>query len=514
MTISEKKSGEVKVSKNLLGKKSKQKGDVIMGGPSGYDGDVGERTRSTQREEIFQPAPREIVRTLTISKLQNPKKLIRECLDTVHHPETTPIVVIIDITLSRIGDIAHIFAKLPMFIGQIVMRDYVKDPQISFAAVGDATDNDEFPIQIGEFESDNKLDDSLKAIILEKGGGGGSGQESYQLMTYFYANHSSLSCNERGKKGYFFFIGDEGFYPTISKNEVKRIFGENIENDINSAEAFAKLQQKYEVFFIYPKKEWEERKKGIDAEIQNRVENAGGQYKDVDIRASLIWHNRNDLDLHCETPSGEEIYFHNKQVGHGALDVDMNVHGETTKPVENIRWPEGKAPKGKYKFYVENYGFHESSKAGTPFKVEIEINGEFQTFELKTIANETSRDSRVKVIDFDYDPNQRKVIKDNYANYDDTLIKNQWRSVIPRDHVVSITNPKAVVDAMLGVLALLNGKTLPEYVIDMQGRDQTPERIEEINKSLSNLAISYGLEKVDVELPPTTGGEPSKTHRI
>src|SRR6185503_20313011 len=106
----------------------------------------------------------------------------------------------------------------------------------------------------------------------------------------------------------------------------------------------------------YPQKSMADRRGDIDAEIRNRVVAAGGRYEGVDIRASLVWDNRNDLDLHVMAPSGEHIYYGNKrsQCG-GWLDVDMNVGGDTTKPVENIRWAKGAAPAGRYQVIVQNF---------------------------------------------------------------------------------------------------------------------------------------------------------------
>lgn len=90
----------------------------------------------------------------------------------------------------------------------------------------------------------------------------------------------------------------------------------------------------------------EERKANIDAEIKARVTRAGGMYEGVDVRASLLWDNRNDLDLHVVAPSGEHPYGHKRSRCGGWLDVDMNVNGETTKPVENVPLGQGQRTRG------------------------------------------------------------------------------------------------------------------------------------------------------------------------
>jgi hypothetical protein len=105
--------------------------------------------------------------------------------------------------------------------------------------------------------------------------------------------------------------------------------------------------------------------------IKERVKRAGGQVEGVALRASLSWFNTDDLDLHVIEPDGGHIFYGAKQSrnGNGALDVDMNVRGETRTPVENVRWP--RMPRdGRYGFFVHNFTKRESIDVG--FVIEIE----------------------------------------------------------------------------------------------------------------------------------------------
>jgi hypothetical protein len=148
---------------------------------------------------------------------------------------------------------------------------------------------------------------------------------------------------------------------------------------------------------------------GIDAEIKRRVLQAGGTHEGCDIRASLLWNNRNDLDLHVVTAGNEHIYFGAKRSGCGGwLDVDMNVRGETETPVENIRWTRGAAKAGRYQIYVQNYRFHEPSQSPTPFRLELEVSGEvYHCDAVISPARQTGAASNVVVTEFLFHPGQK-----------------------------------------------------------------------------------------------------------
>ena len=503
-----------------------------MGGGS-YDTETATAIRSTNRDVFtyqgYTGAPNPAAQRSVHPDL-NPHGKTRECMNL------TPIVVAMDVTRSRGDDSRVIYAKLPMFIGQIELKNYVPGPAISFAAIGDVT-ADRAPLQVGQFEADNRLDDVLGKIWLEEGGGG-SGQESYELAAYYYARHTRLASHDRGEKGFFFFLGDEGFYPKVDLAQAQRLLGhqppESVQQDergqiwpgethLDSAAIFAELQQKFHTFLIFPQKSLAERRRDIDAEIKQRVEAAGGRYEGVDIRASLLWNNTNDLDLHVIAPSGEHIYYaHKKSQCGGWLDVDMNVRGETTKPVENVQWTRGTAPAGRYKVFVQNYRFHERDAQPTEFRVEIEINGKLQHFEaVISRKQETGPASDTPILEFDYDPSERQpedpaaLARGPYASYQDDVILKQWQAVLPPGHILKIEDPKAIIDVMLGVLAIVGGGAdLDTFIADMRGRSQSDLRQDQAVRTLGELAAVTRMGQAHVHGSVDAGSGGSRLPRL
>jgi hypothetical protein len=101
---------------------------------------------------------------------------MRESRDCAEHPRSLAIAVLFDVTGSM-GAVPRVLqAKLPQLLGLLLRKGYAADPQIMFGAIGDAS-CDGAPLQVGQFESDNRMDDDLGRILLE--GGGGQKTESY-----------------------------------------------------------------------------------------------------------------------------------------------------------------------------------------------------------------------------------------------------------------------------------------------------------------------------------------------
>ena len=91
-------------------------------------------------------------------------------------------------------------------------------------------------------------------------------------------------------------------------------------------------------------------------DMDERLEREGG--KSGAVQVSLAWDDYNDLDLHLFCPSGERIYFNNKESECGGeLDVDMNVKPVSNNAVENVVWTKN-PPKGTYKVGVHFYKHH------------------------------------------------------------------------------------------------------------------------------------------------------------
>ncbi|HEX4832865.1 MAG TPA: hypothetical protein VH478_17415 [Trebonia sp.] len=181
----------------------------------------------------------------------DPKGITRESRDSDEHPDSLAIAVLFDVTGSMGGVPRVLQEKLPQLLGLLLRKGYVRDPQILFGAIGDAT-CDRAPLQVGQFESDNRMDGDLERILLE-GGGGGQKSESYELAMYFMARHTITDCfGKRGKRGYLFVIGDELAYNRVKPREVASVVGDTLREPVSLTAMAAELTRRWDTYYILP----------------------------------------------------------------------------------------------------------------------------------------------------------------------------------------------------------------------------------------------------------------------
>lgn len=188
---------------------------------------------------------------------------VRESRDSLEHPESLPIAVMLDETGSMQSVPIDVHARLPN-LHKITLKLGIPHPQFLFGAVGDEF-SDKGSLQVGQFESDNRMDEDLAHFWLEGNGGGGIPRESYQNAIYFFARHTEIDCQiKRNKKGYLFILGDENPYEKVRRDWVEEYLGYRLEgSDISTEDIIKECQQKYNLFFIIPSETYHGKEPGI-----------------------------------------------------------------------------------------------------------------------------------------------------------------------------------------------------------------------------------------------------------
>lgn len=218
-----------------------------MGNSSWNDNDYVARTKTyatKSRSEIFTQKK--------VNPLFDPLAItIRESVDSEANPNSTPIIVGVDVSGSM-GVIAEVIARkgLGTLVKGILDRKPVSDPHTMLMAIGDVF-YDNAPLQVTQFEADACLLEQLTGLWLE-GGGGGNQFESYDLPWVFAARKTVTdSFNKRGKKGYLFTIGDE-YPPKEAASQVRLNESIGVPGQVNHStkELLREAEEKWEVFHV------------------------------------------------------------------------------------------------------------------------------------------------------------------------------------------------------------------------------------------------------------------------
>lgn len=130
----------------------------------------------------------------------------RECFDSEDHPNSTPIVVGLDVT----GSMGYLAVKVATeALNELIMKlystDSIEDPALMCAAYGDHLDAS--PLQVTQFESDIRIAEQLLELYFENRG---QGQVVPTCLWHFLANRTNIDAiKKRNQKGFVFTIGDQ-----------------------------------------------------------------------------------------------------------------------------------------------------------------------------------------------------------------------------------------------------------------------------------------------------------------
>ena len=174
---------------------------------------------------------------------------MRESRDSADNPNSTPIILGLDVT----GSMGKILEAVAEGLGTLVQGIYdklpVPNPQIMFSAIGDAY-VDDAPLQVTQFESDIRIAEQLMGLWFERGGGGNL-SESYPL-SWLFARDKVVTDNfeKRGKKGFIFTMGDDGWPKVITKEQAKQFLNIDVAEDIFVPSLLEEVSRKWEVFHL------------------------------------------------------------------------------------------------------------------------------------------------------------------------------------------------------------------------------------------------------------------------
>lgn len=210
--------------------------------------------RASQRQATGQSAFHYSANAGAVHPTLNPYGLeVRESRDSDEHPDSNSIMVGLDVSGSMGAVVRAIHKDLPQLLNLLLNREYIPHPQIMFAAFSNGS-CDPVAVQVGQFESDNRMDQHLENLILGgKLAGGCDVRESGELMFYVAARHTSFDAYEkRQRKGYLFVITDEMGYDNIKRDEIERVFGRKLDRDIPFKQMVDETREKYHTFVIIP----------------------------------------------------------------------------------------------------------------------------------------------------------------------------------------------------------------------------------------------------------------------
>jgi hypothetical protein len=137
---------------------------------------------------------------------------------------------------------AEIFDRLPLLYN--TLSQYRPDLEVSFAAIGDAS-VDRWPLQVTSFAKGFALEENLKAIHGE--GGGGDAPESYGLFAHWLNTHVSVPNADRP---FLIVFGDVSMHATVPAAQIKHFLGDDVAQKADSIAAWNRVAAMWNTWFL------------------------------------------------------------------------------------------------------------------------------------------------------------------------------------------------------------------------------------------------------------------------
>ncbi len=209
-------------------------GDYSPGVWSGHDFDDARRSYRSYAATSYSKA---------VNRGVTGKDLVPRGLST---ESTNPLVIVTDETGSMGEWPATMFSKLPYLEHEAKTEYLGEDVEISWAAIGDAHNNEQYPLQVREFAKGTDLAEKLKELVIE-GSGGGTTQESYELAALYYARNVKMP---NAIRPLLIFIGDESPYDYVDSYQAESIAHVSLAQRVKTSQVFKELQEKFSVYFV------------------------------------------------------------------------------------------------------------------------------------------------------------------------------------------------------------------------------------------------------------------------
>lgn len=152
-----------------------------------------------------------------------------------------PLIVAVDVTGSMQTWPGEIFDRLPLFYQ--TLAEYRPDLEVSFFAIGDCR-YDRWPLQVTPFAKGFNLEQNLKAIHGE--GGGGDAPESYGVFAWWVKNRVQVTA----ERPFLIIFGDAPMHETILPGELKQFIGAEIAQPADAIAQFRAVSKEWSTWFL------------------------------------------------------------------------------------------------------------------------------------------------------------------------------------------------------------------------------------------------------------------------